>query len=858
MKDYQFSQHIRTSSKVKRGFRTYQKTGDVDEVLEDKLGKYGLYAPTFYETLDDIKIEDYPELFLFYKLENKTIICSSKYVGLDLHSYPPRAGNYIAHSLIYKDNQPVNPVQIYKNAPWKQSEEVITEDAEGNIPRIVQSKITFSNEEYDKSYFKNLLLNDSDSKNKQRAEVLKTAIDAIILKRKIVIIDEKDMLIHWTMTLLQLFPVAFVFENIKITSFANSSLLFDVCNVLCFEKENEEPAKRYAKNNEAIILELGGRLAKKNSIYATLIVQSLIDDTFDTFRREVFKEFNRHSNYTLEEFDKHTRYFAKLTEIGEMQQEEFSNFVESYAGEKEKEEAIFGQLCAQKLWDKFMSFWEGLVKKKVLNDFERYQEISRFVHPPETDKYWIGFERDIVEKLTFRDIGSLIRYYETSNIEDEARMVAYYRQSMLILENPNNTISTREDIIQQILTTFISLDKEQRLKLEEESVFLSGLKQIKKGSSSKEISKKIFEYWDKLITDAHFMEVFDSITLPISWELFFELNEKYTTEFLKLYEIQKLERKLPHKKLAIVILRKDYIENNRVLIEAYTNLNNGEKSDFEKNAPPEILQIILEAASIIKLSDFENLLRLKEYGIELEEFMEKIKNTFEEDDKFMKNLKLELFDSKYYQPKYPIIYSIRKELNKTFYKKSKAERDSEKIEVPVDEYVENIGENKNQSNQTSINQRIDFFEYFDCLDEINSSHLLAFLSPPWDYFSWQLFSEKYFSSREHLRLTVLVCGAYEEIKAKGNQKQFHFDIDDWRLLIPEYLIFLIISDKIVDFQYFVKHTSMNWRGYDYIRQRLKVLFGKNKNDTSVMFFSIKDKSRTFNRQPKWKFSTNEK
>src|SRR6186713_2072504 len=133
----EFQQHIRTSSKVRRGFRTYQTSESIDSETDRNLSSYGVYTPTAYEDSMTMQPDDYPEMFVFYQLDDgRKVVCKSKYIGLDLHSYPPRAGNYISHALVCNRKTPFNPVEVYERAEWKTGREVEENDS-GYVPEHI-------------------------------------------------------------------------------------------------------------------------------------------------------------------------------------------------------------------------------------------------------------------------------------------------------------------------------------------------------------------------------------------------------------------------------------------------------------------------------------------------------------------------------------------------------------------------------------------------------------------------------------------------------------------------------------------------------------------------------------------------
>ena len=60
MGEFKFSQHIKTSSKARGGFRTYQLTKDIDEDFDQYLSSLGVYITKYHNTGENENKETHP------------------------------------------------------------------------------------------------------------------------------------------------------------------------------------------------------------------------------------------------------------------------------------------------------------------------------------------------------------------------------------------------------------------------------------------------------------------------------------------------------------------------------------------------------------------------------------------------------------------------------------------------------------------------------------------------------------------------------------------------------------------------------------------------------------------------------
>ena len=141
------------------------------------------------------------------KKDNRYICCRSTYIGLDLHSYPPRTGNYLAHSLIYEGIDTFNPVELYNRYNWKTGE-IVENDDSTNPPFHIDK----GNLELEDTFYP-IPLNEL-LKEEYRHQFLKKAIELILEKKKLIIVDENKSLLNWTFSLLH-FSLKSLYLNIS-------------------------------------------------------------------------------------------------------------------------------------------------------------------------------------------------------------------------------------------------------------------------------------------------------------------------------------------------------------------------------------------------------------------------------------------------------------------------------------------------------------------------------------------------------------------------------------------------------------------------------------------------------------------
>ena len=118
----EFLEHIHTSSRLRQGFRTFQHSSEIDKELSRELALNGNYKAIHEIDLKCKMPGDRKKLlpvdFSYKMIDGKQVFCRSEYLGLDRHSYPPRTGNYYAHSLIPQSNEPISFWQMVDEAPW--------------------------------------------------------------------------------------------------------------------------------------------------------------------------------------------------------------------------------------------------------------------------------------------------------------------------------------------------------------------------------------------------------------------------------------------------------------------------------------------------------------------------------------------------------------------------------------------------------------------------------------------------------------------------------------------------------------------------------------------------------------------
>ncbi len=232
-----FSQHIRTSSKIRRGFRTFKRTiNEIDENMDGKLSTLGVYTPIQYKNFQNMNPNEYIPKYIYSAPEK--LLIKSTYIGEDLHSYPARQGNYIAHSLV-SDTYIKNPSQVFKKFNWYTKNRIINEDLANGIVDINIPNVSFQNTvEYNKNVlspeFKNLLFKIESGK-------------------KIIIHADKTNKEFLFFTILENIDKNYLSKNLKITIPSDERLDIKYYQVFIVENTNIEVWNKNLSNDIVIV-----------------------------------------------------------------------------------------------------------------------------------------------------------------------------------------------------------------------------------------------------------------------------------------------------------------------------------------------------------------------------------------------------------------------------------------------------------------------------------------------------------------------------------------------------------------------------------------------------------------------------
>ncbi len=590
----QFQQFIRTSSKSRKGFRTYQRSKSFNESLEDKLATYGAYSSTLYSNIAEMQPTEYPILFMFYALAGVKIICKSVYLGLDLHSYPPRYGNYISHTLLFKGTEKFSPIEIYEKASWKTGEQVAKED-NGPVPEYIDDlSVTIHPDFVDTKWFNWLACPSDDLVNRhfmtERKAMFVAAIDAIINRKQLIIVDTKEMLLNWAMTLLQALPLDFVFNNLYIASFAISNIPLDICKVLCIEKENVERIKRYAP--EAVILNVEKIvLPSSTSLFATALLEAIVDNDFEKFRKIVFPKVIETGTYKINDFNKETLIYTSLKEISGMLEEEFKSFLKTVIERPDYIDYVFQEIKDQQATDKYPVLWDELKKSKSIStdNLEGYKSIAAYTVPNVTDEIWLSFEKKIIEEIKFETINEICNFYDIVKIKSENKDAFYYDLIMLKIKNSATYKIANEGIksIRNIITIFSAA---QQKEIEATENYLRIYDEIKAVDTIEEKYAVILK--NHLPEAGWEIKNIKSILPSITWKDFFNLLSINKPLLSDPFNIELISDKLPERELAHFIILENYQKDTEGFYKLYEMLSPDNKSIFTQYSPKEIQKII--------------------------------------------------------------------------------------------------------------------------------------------------------------------------------------------------------------------------------------------------------------------------
>ncbi|TVL99006.1 MAG: hypothetical protein CV087_19685 [Candidatus Brocadia sp. WS118] len=850
-KTIEFAQHIRTSSKARRGFRTFKRTLSViTDQLDEKLGTYGVYTPTQYQNFQEMEPKDYPKLFMFYRLEGRRVLCKSTYEGNDLHSYPPRAGNYIAHALICNIEERFNPIEVFKKATWKTIDNIRDEDDVAGVDLSIEAlRVSLQENHEDTSYLKVLLEPPHEGYNRQN--MFKQAVDAIINQKKVIIVDDKEMLESWMFCLLQAFPEEFVFKSLNIASFSNSNLLMEVCNVLCFEPENVEKIRRHSDYEK-------WEIVTKNSArgeapyYARVLTECIAEKDgkdFAAFKREVFKEFDSTSTFSVEEFNKHARFFDELHKIGEMSEEGFVGFLSLYIKEYAKVRVIFEEIKSKKIWKKIMVFWKALKGEKPTHNLENYKFIlENYSVPGETDQLWLEFEKMVVQSRDFQNnLDTLLDYYRLTKIENPQRLTTYFpkiEQIIGLIENPEIAKARINDVF----NTISSLDGQSKAKLEAQLRDIEIIQQIKDANGHEKV---IVLYNNRAIFKSESIQIeIEKLIGRLSWEQVFTLIKDGKRECLQYLIEHGPPITFSNVKLVSMLIKSDYREYQADIFELYSELN--DKNDFLRCSPKGIQDMIFSKIFISTVPELEKYLGLYKEMIAGEIIVKKFLDVANHSEVWLLcELCYSIQNSNHLRlSQYPNIRNISDTSRNLIFN---AVND---LSVEIPERYRQLAEwlsRQKYIKRLVPKSRMEEFSYDDLRsigaigefkdirkkikgDSLSEDDLLKLVKLPWEYFCWKELCEQ-LSVEENREIPNLIAQIIEKFYRSRDDFKYRM----WCLLACEYITYLIKYEKSKEFRYCLDIIRINWKEYEFISNRLLVIM----YGTNPLYENFKQKSKGF-------------
>jgi hypothetical protein len=856
-----FAQHIRTSSKARRGFRTFKRTLSViNDQMDEILGTYGVYTPTQYQNFQEMEPEDYPKLFMFYRLDSYRVLCRSTYVGEDLHSFPPRTGNYISHALVCSDVERYNPIEVFLEAGWMNIDTIKKEDNVAGVDMNIQKLQLELHNDYDdfNEHFKKLFFSNSGRKEK-RIIMFMHAVDAIILRKRIIIVDERNSLQYWMFSLLYVFPEELIFKYLDIASFFNSNLLMDICNVLCFEPENLEKIKLHNDYKRWDVID--GNAQHQPSIYAEVLMKCILQEEqkdFRAFKKEVFEEFRVTSRFTMDEFNKYARFFDEIHKINKMSAAEFEGFLTLYLKEEAKVQAIFKEIQSKEIWDKILLFWKSLFNGRYVNDFHYFKLIFDNFAANVPERYWLEFEREVIPRVEFSgEIEMLIRYYQLLNNEDSERLVVYYPKIDQILQQIENPEKARTSI-RKILDTVRSLDEPQKTKLKAKEKFIDVCQQIKSVDKYEGI---IFMYGHRdIFNDENARRGISKLIGHVSWDTLFKLIKEGRSDCLQ-YLQHSVPNVLPdNKELISILYNNRYQEEQPETYRLYSTLSEQERIEFIKHSPDALKKIILDKISVQSVSILEKILDIYNGIVQEKMIVEKFLIDIEmhEDLWHLCYILLEGPDHIQNSALYPNIIRLGESSRKMVFSAI------DDISVEISSKYIRVAELLSRKKLISRNVPKSHLEFtYDDLRSIGSLNelrdirrkikgrafteddLRKLIKPPWEYFCWaELF--EHLKDEDKKEIPKMIHNILSEYK---KEDEVHYR--KWYFITCEFFIYLISIDNMEEFHALVTQLfQLNWESYDFITNRLLYIMPAE-NSTYEYYKKHDSKSRWTNRGPSW-------
>lgn len=902
MKSLRFSQHIRTSSKSRKGFRTYQKSADILENVDEMLSAYGAYIPTAYTIPKNIS--DYPKLFSFYQIPNgDKVICLAEYVGNDLHSYPARAGNYLSHSLVYKGNEPFNLLQVYleqenelnqngqhptdlqkindptdrngsyldkKSGKWKAPKTVEKEDENANAPfEIEEWKMNIDTQWYEEPF--EVLFAGDDSR---RRTMFLIAVRAIIRKERIILVDEGDKLIHWTFALLQSFPAEFVFERLRITSFSNCNLLADVCNVLCIELEMEDRMTRYqtdgtvtlnfkhcpttindffSKRNEKVVDEMEFR-------YAKILLEAGISNKLSTFRNQIDTDFKKtpSTTYSLVEFNINAEYLESLFRIKEMSSNEFKSFYAECATSDERKKDIFEQIILHQDWKKCRIIWEEIDRISPVKSLDDLIYLNGYSNSPDTDADWLEFETQKIQKID-ADSNKLSKYWDSILVYNynPERANVILNKVILLTSSQKNYHSRKKELF-LFKDLFEHSNEENRRLLSNIRLQIERIEEMIEANPEKRIKAILKHITD--LEEKDWQEVMDHFP-TLKWETLFKFSNHtdLNDTLIRLYESGKIDSKLPFtKNVALIILRKEYVDNPGLFYDYFKILPYADKEEITQFGPKELKKIINDQRPIDSIEDLEKALESNKDDSSEKLIVGKfIETVLGKKTTFLLWELAEIIDKNNKEFKH-----VRK-LSQTSLLSLYKRIEDEAILIPpgFEKLAQKLVNNKiidrpipkdnlitDSTALLDIGVLSDLKEIKKIIPDrsLRRSDIENIVKLPWEHYTWRWLYEN-LNPNQRAQLSNLIGDQLSWIKQNPNGR---VNYSQWCMLACEYLIFLIVSDMYQDLIFCISQRViiLDWGEYEYISNRLLCLMPNHKNRSYVLFDNPANKNKSMIKQ----------
>ncbi|PWV45827.1 hypothetical protein [Chitinophaga sp. S165] len=853
-----FRQHIKTSSRARKGYRTYQYTPPMDEQTDEKLGGYGVYVSTAYSDMSSIGLGERPELFLFYNLDPKTkVVSRSTYVGFDLHSYPPRPGNYVSHALVTDSQHRFNPVELYKKAAWKTGDIIAAEDSSNDPIPINISPLSM---QVDPEFiyldcFDELLLPTfsdpgiSGGKTASRQKMFMAVVDAIIRRQKVLIIDDKSTLLNWAMCLLQSFPLDFVHRHLSITSFANSHTLMDICQVLCFETENSERVKRMA--DRATVIDINNAGVENPGIYARSLLTAIQKGDFAHFRDEVFSKISA-AAYTPELFNKCADLFHQMPEVPYMPAQKFETFFTSQADDAQNVERIISIVQRYERADLCNIIWRTLLKKKppTADDLSTYRVISQYIISHLTDDLWIKLESEVADKLLFSRLDQVSTFFSVTNILSPDRNTPFINKVIpLINSNQQQTIKERGIcMIKDFVVGEITADQKSQLeKIQDQIDFMD---QLEKAPASEQYPLFLRAYEYEKLGKAFVLGCVSHLK-QFTWHLFFNWPQWDINSLRSLFEIAELSFKLPDKALALCVLQSEC--SPKTFRFHFEQLTDNEQKDFVNVIPLPVRDRLMDSLSLEKVLTFVPHVNVHDA---LNRYIARCFRDSQQSDLWsLCNL---IHNPTADKSKFPntIIH-----INGSNLKPVYDALDNDVAHIPIEHIriarlLSEKGKIKRPVPAAHMDITLDHIRAIGRLDHMgqvakyvknkrfDEQVLRSLIKLPWPHYAWEvLFNE--LDNRNKEKLPVMLKNILTDLQQRypassKSAAAINTPLLQWQHIIYQYAVFLIVKDEYSHYLTLLNTIRPSWEDYKIIRDQLVCLMPEE-NNTYTAFKSPSNK-----------------